>query len=119
MLAIAYILIGVYEAAVFAGKIEPRLSKLSEIASADDPALRARLIAEKRNNSPIGVGMALILTTVMLVGLFCPRSPWSWGYGFAPMCVSLFPFCLTIVGVIPLLVFWLKADTKLYFSNEA
>jgi hypothetical protein len=115
ILAIAYLGISGYEFAKFSGKIEPQLGLLSEMAASNDPTLRARLNAEERNSSIFGIVLALLLMAIMLLGLFSPRSSWSWGYAFAPIFVSLFPFCVTLAAVVPLLIFWLKPETKQYF----
>ncbi|MFN0129018.1 MAG: hypothetical protein ACKV19_20280 [Verrucomicrobiales bacterium] len=119
ILAIAYLGISGYEFAKFSGKIEPQLGLLSEMAASNEPASRARLIAEERNSSIVGTGLALLLMAIMLLGLFSPRSSWSWGYGFAPIFVSLFPFCVSLAAVIPLLIFWLKPETRQYFYQKS
>jgi hypothetical protein len=64
-----------------------------------------------------GMFIMISLALVVLFGIapFLPRKKWVWIYGFVPICLGLTSAC-TMIACIPLLIFWLKAETKAYFS---
>ena len=63
----------------------------------------------------IFVVMSIALGFIYGVGIFLPRQKWGWIYGFFPICIGFTSVC-TLVFCIPLLIFWLRADTKAYFG---
>lgn len=114
---ILYVFMTVYSVRIFIGKEAPRLGLIAHMASEDDPALRAQLLAEEHTNSMIGIGLGLFGTVLFATGLlYCPREPWAWGWGFFAITFSVFPLCCNIVGAIPLLIYWLKPEVKLCFG---
>jgi ABC-type Fe3+-siderophore transport system permease subunit len=65
-------------------------------------------------------GLYCALGLVFAVGfalafLFKP-SPFSWVYGFVLICIG-FGGCPTIATSIPLLLFWIKPETRHYFGK--
>lgn len=50
-----------------------------------------------------------------LVAFFLPRRKWVWIYHMVLICLGL-TGC-TVVGCIPLLIFWLKPEVKAYFDE--
>ena len=47
--------------------------------------------------------------------LFLPKKPWVWVYGIVAVCVGL-PNCCFLPLSIPVLIFWLRPETKQYFG---
>ena len=57
----------------------------------------------------------VILTLFFAAALFLPRKPWVWIYGIVAICIGL-PNCCCLPLAIPLLVVWIRPETKQYFS---
>jgi hypothetical protein len=117
LILILYLALAVHEALVLAGKVAPGLGPIANLMSRDDPALRKQLVDEERSNSIIGVGLALVGSALFGLGLFSRRAPWAWGLGIAAIIVSIFPLCVSLAVAIPLLIFWVKPETKRYFGK--
>ena len=49
---------------------------------------------------------------------YCPRAQWAWVWGIVAVIVSVFPLCVSLGGAIPLLIYWLKPETKRYFRMK-
>jgi hypothetical protein len=49
------------------------------------------------------------------LGIFWDEKPWHWIYGIVLICFSLTSCCCFPVSI-PLLIYWLKPDTKSYFN---
>jgi len=66
-------------------------------------------------------GVFLALTAAAFIvpfvaAFFVPRKPWAWIYHIVLICLGLSsPCCLPISG--PLLYYWLKPETRLYFGR--
>jgi hypothetical protein len=119
LILIVYVALGINEALVLAGKATPRLGPITEFFSNDDPKLHAKLLEEERQNSIVGLALALIGATIFAVGMvYCPRAQWAWVWGIVAVIVSVFPLCVSLGGAIPLLIYWLKPETKRYFRMK-
>jgi len=113
-----YLAFAIQEGMIVAGKIPPRLGPIADLMSSKDPALHGQMMAEERENSIIGLAMAVVGAILFGTGAFyCPRSPWAWVWGIVAIIVSVFPVCVTIAGAIPLGIFWFKPATKQYFGR--
>jgi len=51
------------------------------------------------------------------VGVFLPREPWAWIYGIVTIGIGM-TSCATLPFCIPLLIFWIKPETKAYFDQR-
>ena len=49
------------------------------------------------------------------LGIFWDEKPWHWVYGIVLICISLTSCCCFPVSI-PLLIYWLKPETKSYFN---
>jgi hypothetical protein len=49
---------------------------------------------------------------------FLPKQPWVWIYDLVLICLSL-PVCCCTPFAIPLLIFWLKPETKAFFNMQS
>lgn len=63
----------------------------------------------------------LVMCWVMLAAfsfaLFLNRKPWTWVYHLVMICIGLTsPCCMP--ASIPLLIFWIKDDTRHYFGRK-
>ncbi len=47
-------------------------------------------------------------------GPFLPRKLWGWIFGLVLICIGMMSVCCW-PATIPLLIFWLKPETKAYF----
>lgn len=65
--------------------------------------------------SLIYVAMSVPLTIFFLVGFLVPRRRWGWIYGIIAIALGL-TSCCTWPATIPLLIYWLKPETKAYFG---
>jgi hypothetical protein len=68
--------------------------------------------------------MALIIGCVSLpfaaafgAALFLPAKPWAWIYHLVLICFGFTSLCC-MAASIPLLIFWLKPETKAYFGHH-
>ena len=50
--------------------------------------------------------------------LFLPRKPWNWIVGIVMMAIGMTSCCFVPV-LIPLLIYWLKPETKAYFGRSS
>lgn len=46
---------------------------------------------------------------------FLPRKPWNWIFSMVLICIGM-TSCCCIPACIPLLIFWIKPETKQYFQ---
>ena len=58
-----------------------------------------------------------LLFPFFAVAPFFPRRPWSWTYGMAVIIAGMLA-CCTLPAAIPLLVIWLKPETKAAFGRR-
>ncbi|MFZ2653723.1 MAG: hypothetical protein WAX69_02295 [Victivallales bacterium] len=78
-------------------------------------------IAKSVDSGLIVMGLVLaILGVVFMVPFgiapFLRPQPWVWIYGLVLIAIGL-TGCATIPASIPLLIFWLKPETKAYFGR--
>ncbi len=119
LILIVYLAFAIQEGMTLAGKVPPRLGPIADLISHNDPALHAQLSAEERENSFIGLALAIVGAILFGTGLFfCPRASWAWMWGIVAIIVSVFPLCVSMAGAIPLFIFWLKPATKQYFGRK-
>jgi hypothetical protein len=118
LILMVYVAIAMHEGLILAGKEPPELGLLADVASRDDPKLRGQLLAEERENSIIGVGLAAAGSALFLLGMFSPRTSWAWVLGCVAIVVSIVPLCVSVAVAVPLLVFWLKPETRQYFGRR-
>jgi hypothetical protein len=57
----------------------------------------------------------LIFGVVYLIGLLLPRRPWNWVVGIIFISLGLLGCCT--LPSIPLLIFWIKPETRAYFER--
>ncbi len=107
-----------YGILVASGVVEPSLGFLVDVFTKDDPAARAKAIAEERSDA---VGLSIFVGGITLFyagSVFVPRKPWGWTMGFIAIIGSILPLLLTVAGMIPLLIAWVKPETKMAFLKK-
>ncbi len=65
--------------------------------------------------SPVVTTVALALASLFAVGALVPHKPWGWQVGLVAVALGL--VSCTAVFAFPLLVFWLKPETKAAFGR--
>jgi hypothetical protein len=83
------------------------IDNLPEINGEDRIALQIQ--------SVVYVVIAIPLTIFFLIGLMVPRKRWGWIYAIVAIGLGL-TSCCTWPATIPLLIYWLKPETKAYFE---
>jgi hypothetical protein len=78
---------------------------------------------EMSENAAMMVGLLFLLVgaalfAVCLVPLIASPQPWVWTYDLVILCMGFTSPCFLVVCV-PLLVYWLKPETKAYFGRSA
>lgn len=58
-----------------------------------------------------------ILLIIYLVALFLPRKPYNWVVGIVMIALGMTSCCF-LPFVVPLLIFWLKTETKTFFGRN-
>ena len=61
-------------------------------------------------------GMGAVLALAYLASFFLPRRPWAWIYHIFMIGIGLTSGC-TLVAALPLLIYWIKPETKAYFEQ--
>jgi len=61
--------------------------------------------------------MGLVLMAASLVPFFVPPQPWVWIYDLVLIALGLTSCCF-LPFTIPLLIFWIKPETRQYFGRE-
>ncbi len=64
---------------------------------------------------PVMMIVGVALAGVFLAALFLPRKPWVWVYDVVLIGLGLSSCCLW-PATIPLVIFWIKDETRLYFG---
>ncbi len=103
------------------GVVGPTTSLFEEMLTPKEGPEREALLAQKRQETR---EIAPVLITVSVVGMgfygfafFAPRKKWGWRIGLIAIIASIFPFCVTWVGMLPLIIFWCKPEVKRYFAE--
>jgi MFS family permease len=60
--------------------------------------------------------VSLPFAAAFLAAFFLPVKPWAWIYHLVLICVGFTSACC-IVASVPLLIFWIKPETKAYFGH--
>jgi hypothetical protein len=60
--------------------------------------------------------MGVLLAPVFAVGVFLPSKPWAWVYGIVLIAIGC-TSCACLPATIPMLIHWLKPETKVYFGR--
>lgn len=63
------------------------------------------------------IGMGVALAAGFALALLVPPKPWGWVVGMVAICISL-TSCACMPAGIPLLIYWLKPETKEYFGHS-
>jgi hypothetical protein len=72
-------------------------------------------------NPEVVISLLIVLGVVLLFGGFhavaalVPYKPWGWTVGLVAICIGL--TSCTAVAAVPLLIFWLKPETKAAFCR--
>ena len=85
------------------------------------------LVAAGWDDEEISLAEKLILSGVFLVlcgglaaifafGVFARPASWVWVYDIVLIAIGL-TSCLTIPAAVPLLIYWIKPETKAYFGR--
>jgi hypothetical protein len=61
--------------------------------------------------------MGMVLFAMSLLPLVLRPRPWLWTYDLVIICLGMTSACFLPV-CIPLMLFWIKPETKKYFGNE-
>lgn len=99
------------------GIIDPPLSLFEEFSTANDPAARAEAIAEERQNSVGTDLMSACIAIFYAAAAFTPRKPYGWTIGLIAIIGTFLPFFIPLLLMVPMLRFWIKPETKRFFSK--
>jgi hypothetical protein len=81
----------------------------NEVPTEIHPTLRGALTV-------IAMGtVALAWVCLFVVGAFVPYKPWGWTVGLIVLCLGL--SSCTAIAAIPLLIYWMKPETKAAFGR--
>lgn len=61
--------------------------------------------------------MGLVLFGVFLLPLIVAPMPWLWTYDLVLICIGMTSACF-IPACVPLLIFWMKPETKAHFGRQ-
>lgn len=62
------------------------------------------------------LGGSAALAIGYIIAPFLPRKPWVWVYGIVAICIG-FSNCCLLPATIPILIFWLKPETKQFYHS--
>lgn len=62
------------------------------------------------------VFMGIALAIPFAIGAFLPQKSWAWVFGLVLICIGLTSVCC-MPATIPLLIHWIKPETKSYFGR--
>lgn len=71
---------------------------------------------EARIQGVVMLVVGAVLFIPYLIAPFLPKKPWAWIYGIVMICFSM-TSCCCLPASIPLLLFWIKPETKLFFGK--
>jgi hypothetical protein len=117
LLMIAYLGIGLYELMIHQGKVDPDLGLITEALVRNDKEARDKMVASEREDALGGAFVAVCGAIYYLVGILVPRRRWGHTYAMVAIILSVFPFILTVTGMIPLLLAWRKPEVKRWFAG--
>ena len=61
--------------------------------------------------------LGVVFGIVFAVALFLPRKPWNWVVAIVMIALGLTSCCM-LPFLIPLLIYWVKPETKAYFGRN-
>ena len=61
--------------------------------------------------------LGFIFLLLYAYGLMMPRKPWAWVYGVVLIGIGMTSICC-LPATIPLLIHWLKPETKAFYGRE-
>lgn len=61
--------------------------------------------------------LGLVFAAAFAAGPFLPKKPWVWIYGIVLICIGMTSACC-LPASIPLLIFWIKPETKIFFGRS-
>ena len=93
------------------------LLAMGVVLLAMDPATLENAPAEATIMGVVFVLLGLALGAGFGFGLALPKRPWGWIYGLVLIAIGMTSMC-TLPATIPLLIYWLKPETKLFFGRE-
>jgi MFS family permease len=82
-----------------------------------DPATLGKDVAVARAMGAMLLVMSLGLFVACLVSLVLQPRPWLWIYNLVLICLGMSSACF-LPMTIPLLIFWLKPETKRHFGKS-
>ena len=80
------------------------------------PAQRDMSPGEAQVMGIVFIVMGLALAIPFAIGPFLPRKPGAWVFGLVLICIGLTSICC-LPATIPLLIHWIKPETKMYFGR--
>jgi hypothetical protein len=106
----------VYEILKYRGIVDTELGPITQLLVQGDKGARDQALAEARESAFGGAVVSVFAAGFYIVAAFVPRKPWGWVLGLIAIVGSIFPFCITAAGAVPILIHWLKPETKRCFS---
>lgn len=58
-----------------------------------------------------------VFSVLTAIALFLPRKPWNWIVGIVMIAFGMTSCCF-IPAVVPLMIFWVKPETKAFFGRK-
>jgi hypothetical protein len=121
-IAFLHLAVVVYAVLELKGVVEPSTGLIEDLVTPKTGPAREALLAEKHQEFR---EIALPLMTGSVIGAgfyafacFSPRRKAGWTIGLIAIIASIFPFCVTWVGMVPLLILWCKPGVKAYFAES-
>ena len=120
-IAFLHLAVLIYAVLELSGVAGPSTGLIEELVTPKEGPAREALMVEKRQEFR-EIAPPLMTTSVIGVGFygfafFAPRKKSGWVVGLIAITASIFPFCVTWIGMVPLLVLWCKPEVKRYFAD--
>lgn len=87
------------------------------VADPVSPSMSSEEQAMMMANGVVLTFMGLVLGGVFVASLYLPRTNWAWVFQLVLICLGLTSPCFWPI-CIPLLIFYIKDDTRAWFKNE-
>jgi hypothetical protein len=84
--------------------------KLAQYAPAQEKQFEAKFLG------PVYIIIGLVFFIAYLIALFLNPGPGTWVYDLVLICFGMSSCCCLPI-TIPLLIFWIKPETKKYFGR--
>lgn len=62
------------------------------------------------------IALGLVFGAAFVVGIFSKNQRWAWIYNLVLICLGM-SSCLFLPACIPLLIFWVKPETKAWYQR--